>query len=482
VRYTARAAAAEAAGFRPCLRCRPEAAPGTPGWRGTSAVVQRALRLIEEGALNDASVEALATRVGLGARHLDRLFLQHVGASPLAIAQRHRLSFARELLAHSDLSMTEIALTAGFGSLRRFNHAFRTSHACTPSELRMRGTATELADADVVLKLAFRPPYDWTGVCNQLAAHVIPGVERVDASGYARVVAIDAARHAVVYVRPADGRIQAGSGARIDGEDALELRVSGAKPTQLLPLSTTARRVFDLAADPASIAAALAGDPLLAPLARGRPGLRVAGAWSPFECAVGLLLAHRGIQSWQDAAPARASESVQRGSIARLVECAGRPIAGGVDGLTHVFPSPTELARAPLGELGLGRGRAAALRALAQAVLDRTVDFDAPVEDVFGALSALPGFDACTVQRFGMRALGDPDAFPAAPFSEGATVHADASSATLALAARAEAWRPWRSYAAVLLAGLHDEPRHAPRIRSDSRDVTRAVEPAHSAR
>jgi AraC family transcriptional regulator of adaptative response / DNA-3-methyladenine glycosylase II len=462
VRYYASAAAAEAAGFRPCLRCRPEAAPGTPGWRGTSAVVQRALRLIEEGALNDASVDVLATRVGLGARHLDRLFLQHVGASPLAIAQSHRLTFARELLEHTDLSMTEIALTAGFGSLRRFNHAFRTSHGCTPSELRTRGHAAGLGEADVVLKLAFRPPYDWSGVCDELAAHAVPGVERVDASRYARVVATDDDRHALVCVRP------------LASEDALELRVSGARPTQLLQLSTTARRVFDLAADPASIATAFACDPLLASLAGGRPGFRVAGAWSPFECAVCMLLAHPDIRSRQHVTPTSA--------IARLVEGAGRAIEGGVSGPTHVFPSPAELARARLDGLGLGSGCAAAVRALAKAVSDGTLDFDAPVEDVASMLSGVAGFDARAVQLFAMRALGDPDAFPAAELVHSATVPADALSATLALAARAEAWRPWRSYAAVLLSGLNDAARFEPRIRSVPGAITRSAGSARSAR
>jgi len=466
VRYYASATDAAAAGFRPCLRCRPEAAPGTPGWRGTSAVVQRALRLIEEGALNDASVDALATRVGLGARHLDRLFLQHVGASPLAIAQSHRLSFARELLEHTELPMTEIALTAGFGSLRRFNHAFRRSHGCTPSELRTRGPEAGLAEADVVLKLAFRPPYDWAGVCDELAAHAVPGVERVDASGYARAVAMDDDRHALVRVTP------------VPGEAALELRVSGAKPTQLLRIATTARRVFDLAADPASIAAAFAGDPLLAPFVSSRPGLRVTGAWSPFECAVCMLLASDR-ESRQDAAPTAAS---RRASIARFVERAGRAIADGGRGLTHLFPSPAELAHADLHRLGLGRERAAALRALARAVHDGTLDFDAPAEEVTGVLSALPGFDGCAAQRVALRALGDPDAFPAADLAHCVTVPADAPSATLALAARAEAWRPWRSYAAVLLSRSSDEEWVSVGSGTAARGVTRAADALRSAR
>ena len=438
VRYYASAAAAEAAGFRPCLRCRPEAAPGTPGWRGTAAVVQRALRLIEEGALNDASVDALATRVGLGARHLDRLFLQHVGASPLAIAQSHRLAYARELLAHTDLSMTEIALTAGFGSLRRFNQAFRKSYERTPSELRARGCTTETTEPDVVLRLAYRPPYDWSGVLNELAAHAVPGVECVSALEYTRAVAMDDDHHALVRVRP------------LEGEDALELRVSGAKPARLLELSTTTRRVFDLAADPASIAAAFAGDVLLAPLVTERPGLRIGGAWSPFECAVCLVLASPDSRSRLEVAPTSPVEEAPA-LIARLVARTGRAIAIGGSGLTRVFPSPAVLAHADLDGLRLGN-KCTALRALAKTVHDGTLDFDAPADDVAGALSALSGFDDSAVQRFAMRALGDPDAFPVAELAKLAPL-----SGARTLNARAEAWRPWRSYAAVLLSGSEEE-------------------------
>jgi AraC family transcriptional regulator of adaptative response / DNA-3-methyladenine glycosylase II len=427
VRYYASASAAEAAGFRPCLRCRPEAAPGTPGWRGTAAVVQRALRLIEEGALNDASVDALALRVGLGARHLDRLFMQHVGASPLAIAQSHRLCFARELLERTAHSMTEIALAAGFGSLRRFNHAFRKTYGCTPRELRVAGRAGDVADADVVLELHFRPPYDWTGVRDELAAHAVPGVERVAEREYARLVAMDEEAHALVRVRP------------LDGEHALELRVSGARPTRLLEISATARRVFDLTVAPASVAAAFADDPLLAPLVSHRPGLRVAGAWSALECAVCMLLA---------SPDARA----RRALVSRLVQRFGRAVHGGALGLTHVFPSAAALARADLEALGLTTGRAAAVRTLAGAVNERALDFDAPPDEIASALSVLPGFDASRAQCFALRALGDPDAFPAAMVGSCASARdGDLRRDEHALAARAESWRPWRSYAAVLL-------------------------------
>src|SRR5437762_1187148 len=247
VRFFGTPAAAEAAGFRPCLRCRPEAAPGTPAWLGTAAVVRRALRLINDGALDEASVETLAGRLGIGARHLVRLFARHVGASPIAVAQTRRLHFAVCLLTETRLPITQIAMAAGFGSCRRFNDAFRRAYGRTPRELRRAGRRGGVGGGaeEVVLKLAYRPPYDWTHVRDFLAARAIPGVERVDERGYARTVACEGG-HALICVRA------------LSGEDALELRVTGAPPASLLQLASVARRAFDLAADPARIGVALA--------------------------------------------------------------------------------------------------------------------------------------------------------------------------------------------------------------------------------
>lgn len=429
IRYYTTAAAAAEAGFRPCLRCRPEAAPGTPAWLGTSAVVRRALKLIQDGVLDRASVDALATRLGMGPRHLHRLFVQHVGASPITVAQTRRLHFAKHLLDETDLPMTQIALAAGFGSLRRFNDTFQRTYRRAPRELRRqrrRGLTGEAGDA-VVLKLAFRPPYDWAHVRDFLATRAVPGVERVDARGYARTVASDGG-HAVVCVRA------------VDGEDALELRVLGAAPAALFQFSAAARRAFDLAADPARIALAFKRDPLLAPLVKQRPGLRIPGAWAPFECAVRAVLGQQ------------VSVAAGRTLAARLVARVGRPIASGTDGLTHLFPSPAAIAVADLAGLGLTQARAAALRALARAVAEGAVDFDAPVEEVSAALELLPGIGAWTAQYVALRALGEPDAFPAADLVLRRVAAAGGSALTArALAVRAEAWRPWRAYAVLHL-------------------------------
>jgi AraC family transcriptional regulator, regulatory protein of adaptative response / DNA-3-methyladenine glycosylase II len=425
IRYFATAAAAAEAGFRPCLRCRPEAAPGTPAWLGTSAVVRRGLRLIDHGALNEGSVDALAARLGIGPRHLHRLFVQHVGASPIVVAQTRRLHFAKRLLDETTLPMTEIALAAGFGSVRRFNATFQKTYGRTPRELRKRHGA--VSSDEVVLRLAFRPPYDWIQVRDFLAARAVPGVERVDARGYARTIATDDG-HAVVCV------------CALEGEDALELRVRGAAPAGLFQLSSAARRTFDLAADPARIAMALTQDALLAPLVKRRRGLRIPGAWDPFECAVRAVLGQQ------------VSVAAGRTLAARLVARIGRPIAGGCDGLTHLFPSPAALAAANLDGLGLTRARAGALHALASAVTQGALDFGGTVEEVTARLTALPGFGAWTAEYVALRALAEPDAFPAADLVLRRMTSDGGQPMTMrALEARAEAWRPWRGYAALHL-------------------------------
>jgi AraC family transcriptional regulator of adaptative response / DNA-3-methyladenine glycosylase II len=394
VRYYPTAAAAASAGFRPCLRCRPEAAPGTPAWIGTSAVVRRALRLVQDGALDDASVEELALRVGVGPRHLHRLFLRHVGASPVAVAQTRRLHFAKRLIDETTMPMTGIALASGYGSLRRFNHAFRTTYGKSPSALRKarRPGQPAIGGDEVALRLAYRPPYDWAGLAAGLAARAIPGVERVDAHSYRRAVRVGGAI-VILRVEP------------VAGENALMLRVRGAPPSSLLAISATARRVFDLAADPGSIAATLRRDRELAPLLRRRPGLRVPGAWDAFECAVQEI-----------AGPA---------ATARIVRELGEALPENDAGLTQLFPAPARLAGTSAKRLG--RERARQVRRLAGEVADGSLDFGGPIDVLLERLTAIGGKRlAATVA---LHALGEPDVLP-----------------DVAIAMRAEGWRPWRSY------------------------------------
>jgi AraC family transcriptional regulator, regulatory protein of adaptative response / DNA-3-methyladenine glycosylase II len=429
VRYFASAAAAAEAGFRPCLRCRPEAAPGTPAWLGTSAVVRRALRLIHEGALDEIPVGEFASRVGVGARHLDRLFLQHVGASPLAVAQTRRLHFAKRLIDESDLPMTQIALAAGFGSLRRFNDAFQKAYQRAPRELRRdrREPPARNAGDEVSLALAYRPPYDWSHLRDFLSRRATPGVERVDEQGYGRVIRTDAGP-AVIEVRPLPGR------------DALQLRVRGAPPAALFQIATAARRVFDLSADPALLAASLGADALLRPLVRRRPGVRIPGTWDAFECAVRAVLGQQ------------VTVAAARTLAGRLVQRAGEPVATAVAGLDRLFPTPQALAAANLDGLGLTGARITALKSLAAAVVEGRVAFDRPADEVVARLVELPGFGEWTAQYIALRALGEPDAFLGADVVLRRMAAGDGAPLSVKeLERRAEAWRPWRGYAVMHL-------------------------------
>ena len=426
--YYATAAAAQEAGFRPCLRCRPEAAPGTPAWLGTSAVVRRALRLIDEGILDNSSVDDLANKLGLGSRHLRRLFLQHVGASPISFAQTRRLHFAKRLLDETNLPVTEIALAAGFGSVRRFNTAFRQTYGRAPSELRkhVRTDASWEMGDEVILKLAFRPPYDWNQVTDFLSAHSIAGVEHVDEHGYCRTLRTDNG-FSIVRVRP------------IDGQNALELRVRGAVPATLFQISSAARRVFDTSADPARTTIAFRSDPLLGPFVNRHPGLRIPGAWDPFECTVCEVVGQNF-----DIADGRML-------VDRLVERVGERIEQPCGALTSLFPTPAALAEADLNGLGLSKTRLAALKTIADAVVDGELDFGASAERVRAALLKL-GIGSSITEIVALRALGEPDAFPATNYDlrhiAGNPIR---PLSAFELEARAEAWHPWRGYAAFHL-------------------------------
>ena len=427
IHYYPTAAAAAEAGYRPCLRCRPEAAPGSPAWLGTSSIVRRALRLIDDGCLDGGSVEDLAARLGIGTRHLDRLFMEHVGASPIAVAQTRRLHFAKRLLDETHLPITETALASGFGSVRRFNDAFRSAYGLTPQELRRRRRSVlAVSGEEVALRMAFRPPYDWKHMRGFLATRALAGVERVDHRGYARTVACGAG-HALVRVSP------------LADENMLELRVRGAAPGALFSLSSTARRMFDLAADPGRIVQALEHDPLLAPLVRSHPGLRIPGVWDPFECAVRAVLGQQ------------VSVAAGRTFAERVIERTGQAVSTGESELTHLFPSPAALALADLDGIGLTSARVGTLRVLAGAVRDG-LDLSGPAEDVIGALTALPGIGTWTAQYVALRALGEPDAFLAADLVLRRVASSiDAPLSARALEARADAWRPWRGYAALHL-------------------------------
>src|SRR5215469_272878 len=314
--YFATAAAAAEAGYRPCLRCRPESSPGTPAWLGTSTTVSRALRLIDESGLEDGGVEGLAARLGVGARHLRRLFLKHLGATPNAIAQTRRVHFAKKLIDETNLPMTELAIAAGYGSVRRFNAAIRKTYHRTPTQIRALARQTKsLPENHYLFRLRFRPPYDWNGVLSFLAAYAIPGIESVDTTSYRRTISLNGC----------DGAIEVSLDAK---HPALLARIQFGDPRTLFFIVERIRALFDLNSDWARVTKVLASDPLLGPRVRSRPGVRVPGSWNGFELAVHTILAHGS-----------GDGSAAAGRVARAF---GRQFVAG-QGLTHVFPVPEAL-------------------------------------------------------------------------------------------------------------------------------------------
>ena len=447
VRYYPTAAAAAEAGFRPCLRCRPETAPGTPAWNGTSATVSRGLRLISEGALDEDSVEDLSARLGVSPRHLHRLFLQHLGASPIAVAQTRRLHFAKQLISDTNLPMAQVALASGFQSIRRFNATFSKLYGRTPTELRrlQKAAASSTETGEYVFRLTYRPPYDWKALLAFLTARTTPGLEAVVDGAYRRSIAFDG-QQGVLEVR------------QLKSANALEAHVFFPDPARLLQIVTRLRAMFDIAADPAIIARHLRGDPLLAPHLKRHAGLRVPGAWDGFELAVRAILGQQ--------VTVRGATTL----AGRLAQVFGEPLTcSNTLGLTHVFPQPAVLAKAKLS--GLPQTRALSIRSLAQATLAGTMTFDnrLPGSELLARFTSIKGIGDWTAHYVAMRALGDPDAFPA---SDLVLLRMAGEAKTLtpaALLKRAEAWRPWRAYAAMVLwraaADAHSKHTQASKVK-----------------
>jgi AraC family transcriptional regulator, regulatory protein of adaptative response / DNA-3-methyladenine glycosylase II len=431
--YFPTAAAAAEAGFRPCLRCRPECSPGTPAWLGTPTTVSRALRLIGESGLEDGGVEVLAERLGVGARHLRRLFLRHLGATPSAVAQTRRLHFAKKLIDATSLSMTQVALASGFGSVRRFNAGIRKVYHRTPTQIRALARQSAIQpENQYFFRLGFRPPYNWQGMLAFLAARATPGVEVVELGSYRRSISLNGS-HGYFEV------------SLDENNDALAVRVQFGDPRSLFPITEQIRAMFDLNADWAAIVESLKTDPLLAKRIETEPGLRVPGCWNGFELATRAIL---GQQVSVKGATALA------GRIARTF---GLPFSA-ASGLTHLFPRPEVLADARLTSIGLPGARAETIRALARAVCDGQISFEGIAEaDAFLArLCEIPGIGKWTAQYVAMRALGEPDAFPSGDLG---LLRALALGTGSELERRAEAWRPWRAYAAMYLWNIADEGR-----------------------
>ncbi|MFM1896378.1 MAG: hypothetical protein RLZZ385_1452 [Pseudomonadota bacterium] len=430
--YPTAAAAAEA-GFRPCLRCRPETSPGTPAWLGSSWKVSRALQLIDRGLVDDGSLDQLAAQLEVGTRQLSRLFKKHIGASPVSVAQTRRLHFAKQLIDDTDLTMTEICFAAGFGSVRRFNALFQSVYGRSPSRLRGSRGRLPRSEAGIALDLRYRPPFDWRSMLDFFALRAIPGVECVGDSSYQRTIS----RHGKAGVIRVD----------FHGTDnRVRLQVDFPDTSQLLPIVEQVRCLFDLRADSLEIQGALAQDPLLAPLVECYPGLRVPGCWDGLEVAIRAVLGQQ--------------VSVKGAStlMARLVQRLGTPLNGpaedGQGGPIRVFPSPQHLLDGDYSGLGITGQRIDAIKTLARQVLDGSLLIDGSLETApfVDAITRIKGIGTWTAQYIALRALNDPDAFP-----DGDLVLQQVAGwpgprlSARQLAARSQPWKPWRAYAVMLL-------------------------------
>lgn len=451
------AAAASAAGFRPCLRCRPELSPDA--WAHVREdTVRRALARIADGALQDGPVAALAASVGLGARQLQRVFVEHLGVTPHAIHATRRLLLAKQLLTETALPVTDVALAAGYNSVRRFNAAFRDGCGMAPGAIRRRAPAPDddLPPGTLRLRLGYRPPLDMPRMLAFMAKRAIPGIERVGEDRYERVVGpVDASTWLRVQAHPT--------------RPELVLDIGPADPRAIPEIVTRVRRMFDLDADPAAVHAVLGADPLLRRALDAHPGLRVPCAWDGFELAVRAIL---GQQISVAGATTLARRLVDAHGATR-VDTPRHPLR---DGLDRVFPTPAALHDAPLEAIGLPRARAATVRALAAAVLDGQLSFASGqrLEDFVARCIALPGIGPWTAQYIAMRALAMPDAFPAGDLVLQQRLGADAGVVRLgerATEARSQAWRPWRAYAVLQLWHL-PQPASTPATADTTADET----------
>ena len=427
-RFFTSAALAEQAGFRPCLRCRPELAPGHAPVDSARTIARAAAARIEAGAISDGgSLEDLAASLGLSSRQLRRSVRKELGVSPVELAQTNRLLLAKRLIAETQLPMVQVALAAGFESVRRFNALFRSHYRLPPSTLR-RSLSKAVATDCLRLVLAYRPPLDWDAMLRFLAARAIPGVECVTGAAYHRTVGV-AEHRGWLSVSPVAHR------------NLLAVDLATALAPVLPSILMRLRNLFDLDARPDVIAGHLALDPLLAPWVERQPGLRVPGAFDSFELGMRAILGQQ--------VSVRGASTLACRFAQRFGEAIGTPLAC----LTRIAPTAETLSaarRTTLAGLGLPTARAESLRNLARVAARREIDLEPGVDSVaiVARLVELPGIGPWTAEYIAMRALRWPDAFPAGDLG---LVKASRLKSAGALEKAAERWRPWRSYAAMHL-------------------------------
>lgn len=410
------AAQAEEAGFRPCLRCRPETAPGSAAWLGTSATVQRAIRIMDCCALEAFSIKALAKKLALGERWLRELFQQQVGASPQSILIAKKLDIARNLLDQSSLSITDIAFSSGFQSIRRFNDAFKLRFQNTPSAVRK----TPCAKGVLRFQLSYRPPYAWINIINFLAQRAIPGVEQVEDNTYQRLITYGAVRGWFTVTHKQNNKIE------------IECKLS--KNANLLELIARIKNIFDLDADPMAIEHCLAEDKKLKPFLKHHQGLRIPGCWDGFEIAVRAVVGQK------------ISVKAARTILGRIVErCGEEQTLDRTLKLTRFFPTAENILSANLSHLGLPASKIETLKLLAQAVANKTLILDgtADLESTCQRLLAIKGIGPWTVEYIAMRALRNPNGFPESDL--------ELQKKIVRLRLDPKKWAPWRAYAAILL-------------------------------
>ena len=442
VEYFATAAEAAAAGYRPCLRCRPDAAPGSPAWGLVSTTVQRALGLMRRER-EAQSIEELAERLGITSRYLRKLFADHIGLSPLQVWQTERALFAFSLLRDTSLSIGDIAFAAGFNSLRRFNGVFKAIYQRTPSEVRrersgMASGSVHPEAEPVRIYLSYRPPFDWPELLGFFAARALPGVERV---------VVGNTPEEAVYQRSfrLNGRRGVLRVAHEPEKDRLRVTVYGEGAAAVLyPLREKLRRLFDLDADSEQICVHLQGDPLLGKVLLQSPGVRLPGAWDPFEYTLRAILGQQ------------ISVAAATTIAGRIANRYGETFTGPEGEPVLLFPSAEQLSGADFSDIGVTRTRAKTLQHFVAATLDGEIDFDEPDLERFCAqMTALPGIGDWTAHYTAMRGLSMPDAFPASDLgiliALGKENDGDRKATPKQALARAESWRPWRAYAALLL-------------------------------
>lgn len=425
------AAAAQQAGFRACKRCRPDASPGSPEWNVRADAVARAMRLIADGVVDREGVEGLARRVGYTARHLTRLLTAELGAGPLALARAKRAQTARVLVETTEMSLSDVAFAAGFSSIRQFNETVREVYAASPTELRGRRGGPRSPIGSVTMRLAVRTPFAGERLLAFLAHHLVPGVEMAGPGWYARTLDLPHGPGTVLLDLP-EAPV-AGETAFVTATFALhDLRDTAAAVER-------ARRLVDADCDPVAVADHFAGDPVIGPLARRVPGLRVPGQVDGDEVAVRTVIGQQ------------VSVVGACTVTGRLVAAHGLPVTTTIPGLTHIFPDAATLAAIDPSELSMPRARGRALVSLCAALaggqiaLDRGPDRD----DVRRRLLELPGIGPWTADYVAMRALAHPDVF--LPTDLGVRNALTGLGHDPAAALADGAWRPWRSYALMHL-------------------------------